>query len=370
MANPRVFISSTCYDLSEVRDGLFEFIKSYGFEPVLSERGDVFYHPDIHTHDSCLKAVENCQLFILIIGGRFGGSYIADTKKSIVNAEYATAMEQKIPVFTFVKRNVYSDHGVYLKNKRSPSLNSIIFPSIDDKTHAEKIFKFIDDVRLAPVNNGFFPFDFARDIVNLLRKQLAGMFYDFLQERTSSDQLKKTTNLLKDISIAGEKVEELVKSLYRHIDKSADEKIDNVEKHSITKEFFEEIFSDYVLSHLSIDVTSELTKVLVKTARKGVWYDYIANATGGETRIESIDDIHGEPIDYTIIEWTECAIPVDSPNDPNLRFSIKCRKQQERFNIIKELKDPELKKIVEDLAIFKTFYSGLPIHPSDDETIL
>ena len=236
MANPRVFISSTCYDFSEVRDSLFGFIESYGFEPVLSDRGDVFYHPAIHTQDSCLNEVGNCQLFILIIGGRFGGSYKADPKKSIVNAEYAAAIEQKIPVFTFIKSDVYSDHHLYLKNRKSHSHSDIIFPSIETNSHAEKIFTFIENVRQAPVNNGFFQFNLARDITTLLRKQLAGMFYDFLQERTLSDQLKKTTNLLKNISIAGEKVEELVKSIYKPVDRTGDSaNIDRLEKHSTEK---------------------------------------------------------------------------------------------------------------------------------------
>jgi hypothetical protein len=49
MAIPRVFLSSTCYDLATVRDSLGNFIESIGFEPCLSDRGDVFYHPDLHT---------------------------------------------------------------------------------------------------------------------------------------------------------------------------------------------------------------------------------------------------------------------------------------------------------------------------------
>ena len=42
MAVPKVFISSTCFDLSEIREQLSRFISNYGFEPVLSEHGDVF----------------------------------------------------------------------------------------------------------------------------------------------------------------------------------------------------------------------------------------------------------------------------------------------------------------------------------------
>ncbi len=41
MAKPRVFISSTYYDLKNVRADLERFIKERGFEPILHERGHV-----------------------------------------------------------------------------------------------------------------------------------------------------------------------------------------------------------------------------------------------------------------------------------------------------------------------------------------
>ena len=37
MAVPRVFVSSTCYDLKYIRENLKYFIRSLGYEPVLSE---------------------------------------------------------------------------------------------------------------------------------------------------------------------------------------------------------------------------------------------------------------------------------------------------------------------------------------------
>ncbi|KAA0135815.1 DUF4062 domain-containing protein [Gimesia chilikensis] len=172
MANPRVFISSTCYDLSEIRDSLLEFVKSYGFDPVLSERGDVYFSPDSHTHESCIHEVRNCDLFILIIGGRFGGEYISDKSKSITNAEFLEAKEQKIPIFTYVKRNVYSDHHFYSKNKNNDLILEMNFPSIEDSSDALRIFKFIDDVRKESVNNAITPFDFAREIISLQKKTM------------------------------------------------------------------------------------------------------------------------------------------------------------------------------------------------------
>ncbi|WP_152988670.1 DUF4062 domain-containing protein, partial [Janthinobacterium sp. Ant5-2-1] len=146
MANPRVFISSTCYDLAEERDGLSEFCEEFGFDTTLSERGDVFYHPDLHTHLSCIRETSNCQMFILIIGGRFGGKYKVDPGKSITNAEYAAAIENGSPTFAFVKQDVLNDHNVWQRNKAFAFAKDIVYPSIEKQEYAEDIFKFIDAV--------------------------------------------------------------------------------------------------------------------------------------------------------------------------------------------------------------------------------
>jgi hypothetical protein len=46
MAKPRVFVSSTYYDLKYVRSSLELFIESLGYDAVLSEKGGVAYIPD------------------------------------------------------------------------------------------------------------------------------------------------------------------------------------------------------------------------------------------------------------------------------------------------------------------------------------
>lgn len=117
MAVPRVFVSSTCYDLKYIRENIKYFINNMGFESILSENGDVFYDPDQHTHDACLTEVQNCQMFVLIIGGRYGGNYRKEDK-SITNKEYEEAVKDRIPVFALVERNVWSEHFVYQKIKK------------------------------------------------------------------------------------------------------------------------------------------------------------------------------------------------------------------------------------------------------------
>lgn len=46
MAKPRVFVSSTYYDLKHFRASLDIFIERLGFESILSEKGNIAYNPD------------------------------------------------------------------------------------------------------------------------------------------------------------------------------------------------------------------------------------------------------------------------------------------------------------------------------------
>lgn len=243
MAIPRVFISSTCYDLGEVRDGLLSFIQSYGLNPVLSEKGDVFFHPDLHTHESCLHEVENCDIFILIIGGRFGGTYVADQKRSIVNAEYESAKKFNIPVFTYIKRGVYSDHHVYEKNKSNKTVSKTIkYPSIESQKYSTPIFEFINQVRRASINNGITEFECGKDIQNHLCKQWAGMLFEYLAERQKQKGIEVTNKLIDNLSMAVKKSEELLKKIYQQYDENVEEVVENIDEIVRSERFLTTIY--------------------------------------------------------------------------------------------------------------------------------
>jgi len=242
MAIPKVFVSSTCFDLAEVREQLSRFIRSFGFDPILSEHGDIFYKPDCHTHDSCLHEVSNCNLFILIIGGRFGGEYVSDKTKSITNAEYAAARTVGMPIFTYVREGVLADHRLYQKNKGQDFAGKIIYPSIDDQKHSADIFKFIDEVRKRPANNALEGFQTFSDIESHLRKQWAGLVFDLLRTRHLSAQIGATNNLISGLTVTSQKLEDLVKSLYLSSDKdSAEKEIASIEAASKLEVFFENV---------------------------------------------------------------------------------------------------------------------------------
>ncbi|NVI83602.1 DUF4062 domain-containing protein [Janthinobacterium sp. BJB401] len=279
MATPKVFVSSTCFDLSEIREQLTRFIRSYGFDPILSEHGDVFYKPEFHTHESCIHEVSNCHIFILIIGGRFGGEYISDKTKSITNAEHSAARQSNMPVFTYVKNSVLSNHNVYQKNKKMDFVSNIEYPAIEKQEHAIDIFKFIDEVRKNPTNNAIEGFDNFQGIENHLRKQWAGMFFDLLRSKQISGQMDATNHLISGIKASSQKLEELVKSLYLSSNaEDAKKEIASIEAISEIEKFFEDVLhpywikeGTYLLNSSAIDVNNA-AKV---TPDKKTWDEYL-----------------------------------------------------------------------------------------------
>ena len=93
----QVFISSTCYDLSQIRKDLKEGIEEMGHQPILSEDKSFPVNPAMNTFENCIEAVRsNADIFVLIIGDHYG--YTLDSGKSITNTEFLTAVEKGIPI--------------------------------------------------------------------------------------------------------------------------------------------------------------------------------------------------------------------------------------------------------------------------------
>jgi hypothetical protein len=305
MAIPKVFISSTCFDLSEVREQLRKFVNSFGFDTILSEHGDIFYHPDLHTHEACVHEVTNCQLFILIIGGRFGGGYILDKEKSITNAEYEAAKNAGIPIFTYIKNNVLGNHHIYQENKNHSFVSSIKYPAIEKQEHAENIFKFVDEVRKSPTNNGFEGFDNFNEIESHLRKQWAGMFFDFLKTREVKNQIDATNHLLSGLRSSHLKLEDLIKSLYRSSVSdltSVEQSISDVELISNVRKFYTDIFENsfmieesYLPDGVSVDDISSVSPENL------TWDEYL-ESTGLFERNDDLLFFHTDSYCYSLCD--------------------------------------------------------------------
>ena len=99
MGKTRVFISSTCYDLSQIRRDLKDGIREMGHEPMLSEDKDFPIDPSLTSSENCINAVRNdADVFVLIIGNKYG--HKLESGQSITNSEFLTAVEKE---FLFIR---------------------------------------------------------------------------------------------------------------------------------------------------------------------------------------------------------------------------------------------------------------------------
>ena len=169
---PSMFISSTCYDLSQVRVDLRDFLVSMGIEPIMSEFDTFPIDSAKGTVANCVDAVKSrADIFLLIVGGRYGSTNGAG--KSITNLEFIEAQAKRIPKYVFVKRNVLDLLPIWRAN---PSGD---FSSAVDSV---SVFEFVSSFR----DSGevwVFPFDSAQDISSTLRTQLSYLLSEGLDLR-------------------------------------------------------------------------------------------------------------------------------------------------------------------------------------------
>lgn len=207
MARPRIFISSTYYDLKYVRSSLEQFIDSLGFDAVLSEKGAVAYAHDVPLDESCYREVQNSDVYVLMVGGRYGseasqtrgtearGFY--DRYESITKLEFKAAVERDIPIYVLIERSVYSEYQTFLRNRDK---SDVAYAHVD----SANVFHFIEDVLAQPRNNPVQPFDRFSDIEAWLREQWAGLFRELLHRTSSQQQLASLAAQVNELAAVNE----------------------------------------------------------------------------------------------------------------------------------------------------------------------
>ncbi len=92
----KIFVSSTIDDLPSERKAAFKGIMNVPAIPIMSER--TFNAMDKNSFEACLSKVRESNIYILILGGKYGFEYEG---KSITEWEYETANSIKIPILVF-----------------------------------------------------------------------------------------------------------------------------------------------------------------------------------------------------------------------------------------------------------------------------
>ncbi|QDV26914.1 DUF4062 domain-containing protein [Aureliella helgolandensis] len=188
MAKPRVFVSSTFYDLRYVRSDIERAIRDLGYESVLNERGQIAYGRGESLEQYCYREISTCDILVNIVGGRFGSESSSDAKYSISQLELKTAHELNKQIYVFVERPVHVEYRTWIANKDHFEFTP---QYVDDV----RVYRFIEEVYGLSTNNIISEFDSVTQIVQYLREQWAGLFQRFLQEESKKEDYKITSNL-------------------------------------------------------------------------------------------------------------------------------------------------------------------------------
>ncbi len=227
---PIIFISSTFYDLKYIREDLKNFVRSYGYEPVLFEDGDIGYTPGKTLDSSCYDSMKNSDMVILIIGGEYGSAASGEKKDdfkeymSVTRNEFKTAIDSGIPVFAMIDKNVMAEYRMYEANynlieNEKMKLNFVSTKNIN-------VLRFIKEVKgivTIPIQE----FEKSADIKGFISKQWADMLKNYLNSLKDEREDRKN-----------ESFENELKKYFQNIDI----KLENILKNMPLRE--SHIFSD------------------------------------------------------------------------------------------------------------------------------
>lgn len=224
MAKVNIFVSSTCFDLSQVRDDIRQCILDIGHIPILSELKDFPVDTRLTNAENCINAVnDEADILVLIIGNRYGA--VLESGKSITNTEFEVAVKKGIPIYTFAQKQMINLLPVWEKNPDADYSNVV---------DNNKVFELLAYVRN---KSGLWNFEYekAQDIKEILKSQLSILFHDSLRIRrmieTSGhkDLFGKISSRAADILIRKDQYYEirfLMQSMIDEIDKYRDLKND------------------------------------------------------------------------------------------------------------------------------------------------
>lgn len=209
MARPRVFISSTYFDLKSIREELDRFIVGMGYEPVRHEVGHIAYGRESRPEEYAFREIEFCDILVSIVGSRFGTN-AADSAYSISQEELKRAHAQGKQVYIFIERGVYSEFRFYQTNK---GVAGVKYNAVTDT----RIFEFIEEVYGLSKGNPIFSFETGTEIVAMLREQWAGQF----QRLLGLESAKTQATLIEQLQRGLQTVDQMVKFLQEDHSKNA-----------------------------------------------------------------------------------------------------------------------------------------------------
>lgn len=174
---PRIFVSSTYFDLKSVRQELMDFLEILGLQPVLFEMAGAI--PNIPAASSALQHAAQADLCLLIVGSRYGSSSEREDI-SYTHGEFRTALDMGRPIFIFVERETLVKFEMFRKRSESNFWN-------DEERH---LFSFIEELSQRGTR---FPFDSLPELKQSIKYQISSYFGYLIREYAQLDSIAPMT---------------------------------------------------------------------------------------------------------------------------------------------------------------------------------
>ena len=157
-SKPSVFVSSTCYDLRQVREDIRLFLEAIGYEPFLSEFDFFPVDPEKSVVENCFNVIDkHADLFVLLVGGRYGS--LSEKGKSVTNLEFLRAKAKDVSTYAFVQKAILEILPVWESNPNGD------FSAVVD---SPKLFEFVREL-IGSGKQWIFPFETAQDVTDTLK---------------------------------------------------------------------------------------------------------------------------------------------------------------------------------------------------------
>lgn len=257
MAKPRIFISSTYYDLKHIRASLEIFVESLGFEAILAEQGSIPYDSSQPLDETCYKEAENADILVLVVGGRYG-SYSSSTEssnqsvdqsiESITRKEFTKAHEANVPVYVLIESGVLAEYQTYSRNKNNSNIEYAHVDTAD-------VFKFIEFIYSKQKNNPVQSFDKGVEIETWLRDQWAGIFQELLRQKKEGSKISALSSQIRQLEAVNSTLKSYLETVLESVSPEKSTGIIEHENHALH------------------------TARLIENARENNWFEFIVATT-------------------------------------------------------------------------------------------
>lgn len=200
----QVFVSSTCYELRDLRAMVKVWLDQHCIVPIMSEEGGFPHIDGMPPYATCLRALEECPLAIIIIDRQYGqtfddwGPYQQYSGLSPTHAEIRHALESGIRALIYVQSDTLNFYEVWCKNSNA-------FKVSPPKGLNEATLKMIHELKMRKPAPWIERFTNVTELLKSLNSEVVNQLYSHLHDR-QKQTIDLAAYLLEKISEAAPEV--------------------------------------------------------------------------------------------------------------------------------------------------------------------